>query len=143
MTDMVKVVHFESAVLPDSVFSNIRDEMRSVAERPDMKEAPHEKILKESLKSMTERVSDASIPVHAPVPIVSEPNTTPSSFPAYLLDDEDTTKAVEALLTITLEHGLDRAIAEAKRANHFVLDAFHDTLVEKFLPELQKRGMLD
>lgn len=140
---MVKVVHFESASLPDSVFSNIREEMRSVAERADMKEAPHEEVLKESLKSMTEKISEASTPSFAPSQTASEPSATASSLPAYLSDDEDAKKAVETLLTITLTHGLNRAIAEAKRANPFILDAFHDTLVEKFLPELKRRGMLD
>lgn len=142
LIDMVKVVHFEGGALPDSVFSNIREEMRSVASRPDMREAPHETILKESLKSITERIPEVSVPTpvaSTPVPV----QNSSSPLPSYLENDADATKSVTDLLEITWSHGLDRAIAEAKHAEPFILDAFHDALVEKLLPELRRRGMLN
>ena len=41
-----------------------------------------------------------------------------------------------------MHKGIEKAAAEAKKSNPYVLDAFHDALVEKLYPELQRRGVL-
>lgn len=46
------------------------------------------------------------------------------------------------LLALTLENGLEKGIAEAKKADPFILDLYHDTLQETLLRELGERNLL-
>ncbi len=61
---------------------------------------------------------------------------------------EDARKELEAklqiLVSIAFERGLVEAIKEARKANEpYLLDAFHDTLVDRLYDELVRRRKLD
>jgi len=54
----------------------------------------------------------------------------------------ETRLEVEYLLDVAFHHGIAKANTEAMKSSPFVIDAFHDALVGKLYPELQKRGIL-
>lgn len=102
-------------------------------------EAPPREILKQSLVSFAP----------PPHPSFQKGEGPPSSaasnsrLPSYLSAESPEVKAeVERLVTLALEEGLAPAIAAAAKKSPFVLDALHDALVDKLLPELEKRGAL-
>lgn len=71
--------------------------------------------------------------------------SAPSSLPSYLSDASANPRAVDEvqrLVRIVYEDKIEKAIAEAKKYPPFVLDALHDALVDKLIPEMKKRGML-
>ena len=47
------------------------------------------------------------------------------------------------LLDLAFHHGIEKANSEAKKSSPFIVDAFHDALVTKLYPELQKRGIVE
>ena len=51
-------------------------------------------------------------------------------------------KEVNRLIELVSEKGVKGAIAQAKNSNPFVLDAFHDALVDKLYEELKSRGLI-
>lgn len=156
---MVKVVHFgvPSGPAVESVFSQIGKEIESTASRPEMGEAPHETIVKESIRSIRERT-----PFHAETPIeepvmpseVAQPTQATHTqkdddggiFPVYLKDSDvsgaEAKQVVETLVHQVFEKGLDDTIRIAKKYPPFLEDAFHDALVDRLIPELKRRGIL-
>ena len=55
----------------------------------------------------------------------------------------ETKLAVEELLELSLHKGIEQGLKEARKAGPFMLDAFHDALIDKLYPELQKRGVVE
>lgn len=110
----------------------------TAAERPNERE-----VVLRSLENISSTVpaplaepSDAASSAAAPVP---------SSLPAYLSDASADPRAVEEvqrLVRMVYRDKIETAIAAAKKHPPFVLDALHDALVDKFIPEMKKRGML-
>ena len=49
---------------------------------------------------------------------------------------------IEKLLDLTFHEGVVKAIKEARKAPPFILDAFHDALVDKLYPLLQEKDLL-
>lgn len=65
-------------------------------------------------------------------------------FPEYFKNSSDDAKIqVEKLIDLTLHHGIEKAVKVAVKSNAFILDAFHDALMEKFHEELKKRKIID
>lgn len=56
---------------------------------------------------------------------------------------DDQVEIVNHLVSLIPEKGIKQAIAEAKKLNPFLLDAFHDALVDKLYEELTSRGLVD
>lgn len=123
-----------------------QDIARLTAEVGKRKESPdrassHE-VVKESLKAMA--------PVSVPPAIPPEENVAPtpqkaddSHLPSYLSrESPEVREEVERLVTLALEEGIDPAVREAAKKSPFLLDALHDALAEKLLPELERRGVL-
>lgn len=76
---------------------------------------------------------------------VSTPDVTESRLPVYMVGDQssDEVKAtVMSLLETTLKNGLLRGLRASRKYSPFVQDAFHDALIDKLLPELERRGFL-
>lgn len=144
---MVKVIHFDKGA--DNVFSRVEEEVKKTINRPEMKDATHETIVKESIKSVVESVPASSVdPTPSPLPIsTTTSNDDNSLLPSYLSSDDDSSKSqvkeiVEKLVKDVFTSGLENAIKSAKRYEPFVEDAFHDALIEKIVPELKKKGIL-
>lgn len=151
---MVKVVHFgASGPSAEGVFSQISKEVEAKSAMPEMQNIPHEVIVKETLKSIAERLPEqheTGIPTQPIATTPQEPavevqGAGKSTLPAYLNSDgeqEIERQAVEALIKQTFDKGLDEAIRAAKRYDPFIEDAFHDALTEQLVPELRRRGIL-
>lgn len=73
-----------------------------------------------------------------PVPVEDD-----KYLPDYLKSsDQGTKNAVEKLLEDTIRNGLASGINEARKMPPFILDAYHDALIDKLHEELKKRGMI-
>src|SRR3989344_7133277 len=151
---MVKIVHFDmpSGPVAEGVFSQIGKEIESTASRSTMDGAPHEEIVKESLKSLAERIPEMR---DAPAPASAAPQASKAAsekddgdaLPAYLNDaegaeGEEAKKAVGTLVHMVFTEGLDHAVRASKKYPPFLEDAFHDALVDRLVPGLKKRGVL-
>ena len=126
---------FEHSAL-EADMQRLMEEVRLQRERPEMRSAGDRKILKQSLQSVT-----GSAPL-APQAQGNAPGAQ-SPLPSYAAGAPPETKLeIEYLLDLAVHRGIEKAAAEAKKSNPYVLDAFHDALVEKLYPELQRRGVL-
>lgn len=56
--------------------------------------------------------------------------------------DPDSVAKVNDLIAQVSERGIARTIEEAKKQEPFILDAFHDALVDKLHEELKARGII-
>jgi len=80
-----------------------------------------------------------------PTPAVSPPRDrkTVISQQSYLDNlSPEMASEVNRLIELVPTKGLMAAIAEARNAEPFVLDAFHDALVDKLYDELKSRGII-
>jgi hypothetical protein len=118
------------------------------AESPENRNLSERELVKESLHSLVQSgeppISDLNSPVpSAPVPA---PASAPGGdfLPSYLSDnkDENIKKSVEHLLQIAVQDDIVKAVREAKKYPPFIEDSFHDALIDKFLPEMKKRGII-
>lgn len=72
--------------------------------------------------------------VPLPPPIVQKP---PSKAAVETKLTEETKKAIDELIVTAFTKGLDKAVHQAQKLNSpYLLDAFHDTLVDKLYNEL-------
>jgi hypothetical protein len=123
-------VNFEQVLETD--IQKLAIEVQKHRESPEMKSASDMEILKQAIKSVVP--SPASQPTS---------QTSNSPLPAYAQNaPTDTKLEIEYLLDLALKNGIQKAVHEAAKSNPFVLDAFHDALVEKLYPELQRRGIM-
>ncbi len=68
---------------------------------------------------------------------------TNDSLPSYAADaSEEVKKEVTTLINHTFEKGLLEGIREAKKKDPFILDMYHDALVEKLHEEMKRKGLL-
>ncbi len=100
---------------------------------PESKYLTGPEILKQSLRSLTI------------VPAGTTGNVSPVSLlPPYADDAPPEVKLeVEKLLEVALTKGVLKASEELRKADPFVIDAFHDALVGKLYPEFQRRKILE
>jgi hypothetical protein len=126
---------FEHAAL-DADIKRLALEVQRHQERPEMRGASGQEVLKQSIRSMVQSTpTDTSGQASAPA--------IDSPLPAYAQSAPAETKLeIEYLIDMAFHHGIEKANAEAKKSSPFVLDTFHDALVDKLYPEFQKRGIL-
>lgn len=103
---------------------------------------------RELVRQSLEKIS-SSVPVASTEPSSQSNGSTassePSALPSYLSDaaaDPHAVEEVQRLVRMVYQDKIEKAISEAKRHPAFVLDALHDALVDKLIPEMKKRGML-
>lgn len=125
---------FEHSALEADI-QRLAQEIQRHRERPELQGASEREIVKEAVRSV------------APTPAAPQPQpqapSSQSPLPQYAESASAETKLeIEYLLDVAFHHGIAKANAEAAKTNPFVLDAFHDALVGKLYPELQKRGIV-
>lgn len=135
---MVKVQNFNEGLEQD--FSRLTAEIkeqRALAE--EKKEKITERVIvKRSLEAITATV------VPPPVSVPSTPvQKVPSTLPDYTEGiDERVKTEIRDLINLVLKEDLGKALIEVRRHPPFVQDAFHDALVDKLFPELERRGIV-
>ena len=142
---MTKVKNFSENV--EKGLARLGHEVARQMELPDRAGLTEREIVKESLKSITQEETN---PPAAEVAISSTPVSAPVSVPAddflpnYLApgDSDRIRKSLEHLLQIAVSEDIEKAVSEARKYPPFIEDAFHDALIDKFLPELKKRGII-
>ncbi len=142
----MKVQNFSENL--EKSFARLGHEVAKRAELPESRNLSERELVKESLHSLVQpEVSPTDNPTN-PVPSVpiSAPVSVPSGdfLPSYLSDnkDESMKRSVEYLLQIATDDDVAKAVKEARRYPPFIEDAFHDALIDKFLPEMKKRGII-
>lgn len=115
----------------------------AIGERHLMEKAP----LPE--KEIVKKSFGIFVPPPAPAPAAAASQTEEKSespfLPQYLQDDgaePEVEKKIESLIDLALAKGLAEACNAARREKPFVMDAFHDALADKLIPELKKRGVI-
>ena len=73
-------------------------------------------------------------------PVASDTDDDSTSYLDNL--EPEQVEQVNALVDMVNNKGLRTAIAEAKKSEAFILDAFHDALVDKLHNELKERGII-
>ena len=113
-------------------------EIRRNRERPEMRNAAEQEIVKEAIRAFPEFKNQPQAAA-APQP----PAGAESPLPAYAQNAPAEVKLeIEYLLDIALKKGISPALAESQKSPAFVQDAFHDALAGKLYPELKKRGIV-
>ena len=139
---MTKVKNFSENV--EKGLARLGHEMAKHMESPDKAGLTEREIVKESLKSLArEEINLPAIEVAVPaIPVVSA--SADDFLPNYLTpgDSEGIKKSLEYLLQMAAGEDITKAVNEARKYPPFVEDAFHDALIDKFLPELKKRGII-
>ncbi|OHB25088.1 MAG: hypothetical protein A2542_00120 [Parcubacteria group bacterium RIFOXYD2_FULL_52_8] len=77
-------------------------------------------------------------------PAPTGPTVSTSKTATTYLDtlDDDTVAKINALIASVFEHGLEKTIKTVVEEDPFVLDAFHDALVDKLYDELKKHNVV-
>lgn len=140
---MTKVQNFSENL--ENSLVKLGHEVSKKLESVDNKDIEEKEILKRHFQIMASREERApsktreipSAPTASPIPASNE-----DFLPTYLSNNSDAKKTVEDLLQIAVSDDIEKAVREARKYPPFVEDAFHDALVEKFLPELKKRGII-
>jgi len=139
----MQIQNFHEALERD--LARLTAEIKVEQERSVGRELTEKEIVKRSIQSFA-----AAVPAATPSPgsvqsQSSDEKENVNLLPAYLKDKTDNRYVkleIEKLIDIVFHENLEKAIAESKRHPAFVQDAFHDSLVDKLLPELKKRGAI-
>lgn len=140
--NMVKIVHYE--LKPDD-FDKVLESVKNFRNRPEGRNLPEKEVIKETLKSLTTEVQlKQETAPQAPPPAPVHGTGTSIPLPSYLGDNtpKEIEEAVQKLVKIAIDDGLQKAVAAAKQSPPFIEDVFHDTLAEHLLPELKKRRVI-
>jgi hypothetical protein len=137
---------FETSL--ESDMQHLAAEIRGQRERPEMKDAAEQELVREAIRAFPEMKNQpqgtggaaASATQSAPA---SAPDNPASPLPAYAQHAPAEVKLeIEYLLDIALKKGIGPALTESQKSPAFVQDAFHDALAGRLYPELQKRGVV-
>jgi hypothetical protein len=130
--------NFEHKALEADI-ERLSREIKEKRNLPEYKELSDKELIKKSLESITNLTPSTSQPA-----VKNQSSTTSSQIlPNYLKDVPAETKLqVEELVDSLFHQGIEKVIARARRASPFILDAFHDALVDKLYEELKKRKLI-
>lgn len=118
---------------------SLQKELDARMEPRETEKLPGREVLKESLQSL-----GGTQPASAAAQKTSTSDEDEKVLlPSYLrAAPKDIKLSVERLLELSIHKGVVPALKEAKKGDAYILDAFHDALVERLYPELQKRGLV-
>lgn len=106
-------------------------------------ELPPREAFKQSLAAAVPPPLPADVPAETSVKAEASTKDDDARLPSYLSGESPEVKAeVTRLVTLAFQEGLAPAVAAAAKKSPFMLDALHDALADKLLPELEKRGII-
>ncbi len=125
----------------------ISGEIEKIKNSPEYKESLKEKEIsgKELVKQTLEPIirKDFSSDEKTPQSNANLSDYNSSFLPQYVKNaSSDIKNKIEELINFVFEHGVEKAVKEAKKEGPFFLDAFHDALADKLYEELKKRKLL-
>ncbi len=117
----------------------LSSEIKKHYERPESAGLSGQEIIKKSLQTAYPQPAPTKVQPAAGKQVLESENILPDYAKTA---PEEVKVKIEKLLEMTFRDGLEKAAAEAKKQDPFVLDAFHDSLVEKLYPILKQRGII-
>lgn len=137
---MVKVQDFSAEGFEKNI-QHAGERVRAYKENPSFREAPEREVVKKSFQL------GASPPLPPGVSQVAQDQDVQDSssfLPDYFLggDADGMREAVLRLAEIALHGDLEKSLKDARKLSPYLEDAFHDALVDKLVPEMQRRGLL-
>lgn len=138
----MQIKNFSESLEKDLV--RLHAEIETQRKLPEAEKMPEREIVKRSVEAYVEKAI-LSAPSPAISTVVSVSSQSQGALPRYLQEgdaSEEIKREVIKLVEIVLTNGMYAAIKEARNHSPFVQDAFHDALVDKLMPELQKRGVV-
>lgn len=122
--------------------ARLSEEVKNVQNRPEFQTAPAREVIKESMKIFAGNASSSGQQQRVATGAPTNDDDDPL-LPGYMKTETAETKLqVEHLLDLSLRGGFSQAFDEAKKHGGFMVDALHDALVDKVLPELEQRGLI-
>ena len=116
----------------ESDMRRLAAEVEKHRERPENRPLSDEELIRKSLETIQSAPRNAQ---------AADDSSSP--LPSYAQEVSAETKLeIEYLLDLAFHAGIEKANETAKSSSPFVLDAFHDALVGRLYPELQKRGIV-
>ncbi|MFA6135762.1 MAG: hypothetical protein WC705_00105 [Candidatus Paceibacterota bacterium] len=111
----------------------------------EVKGLSHKEIISDIIKERMSSLPPAQQPQTTQV--THEPKRDDSKDSSFMPDyasasDEKTKSRVYYLIEKTLEKGLTEGLKEAREQDPFILDLYHDSLVDKLSDEMKKRGLI-
>ncbi len=137
---------FEQSLETD--IQRLATEIKTQQERPEMKNAAEQELIKEAIRAFPEMKNQNEQPQAAGSTMTTTARDqltgNPSSpLPVYAQNAPAEIKLeIEYLLDIAFKKGIGTALTESQKSPAFVQDAFHDALAGRLYPELQKRGIV-
>ncbi|MEK7465444.1 MAG: hypothetical protein AAB631_01555 [Patescibacteria group bacterium] len=122
--------------------TRIKEDIAEQKSIPGNEQMEERELMRQSLEKMAAAVA---VPPAQEPPASSAPQADASSLPAYLSNasaDPRVKEEVQRLVNLAFSDHIEKAISEAKKHPPFVVDALHDALVDKLIPEMKRRGML-
>ena len=120
--------------------SHAIEQKRTILEREN-------KIVEE--KELVRSAVREMIPFQPPIAIPSKPQEPPSVEPSqkiatHYLDnlDEESHGKVQSLISETFDKGIKKTVPKLQYEEPFIIDAYHDALVDKLYLELKNRGII-
>lgn len=139
----------QTAPFEKSLEADIRQlatEIRNQQERPEMKDAAGQELVKEAIRAFPETRTRREVSTAAEVggaAASSAADDSASPLPAYAQGAPAEVKLeIEYLVDVALKEGIGAALDKSQKSPAFVQDAFHDALAGRLYSELQKRGMV-
>jgi hypothetical protein len=135
-----------STEVPTNSFEQEVSEIsKAIEARRDVIEKEHGIIEEKEIarEAIGEKLKEATPPSQSatqPPPQTVSPISLSESYLDTL--DETNAQKVVSLIEQMREKGIKKAVAEARENDPYVLDAFHDALVDKLYEELQERGYI-
>ncbi len=123
--------------IPERDIARLEEEVSRHARMPENKEREGRDVVRDAIQSLH---NEQELPQNAPDAARSAEQAV---LPPYAESaPAEVKQEIERLLQSVLDDGLEKAMRQARKESPFILDAFHDALVDNFYPILQQRGLV-
>lgn len=136
---MVKVMNFGSGFEED--LTRVAAHIETQRQNRTTEMSGDRELVRNSIEAVFSQKPQETPPPN-PIPNPSAQTTSTPVATTSVSSDPVAQKEVEQLVKLAFEKRIETAVREAEKKSPHVLDAFHDALVDQFLPELKKRGLL-
>ncbi|MBI2035568.1 MAG: hypothetical protein HYT12_02700 [Candidatus Liptonbacteria bacterium] len=127
-----------SESFPQEDIERIREKAEQLKKSAEFENAAPRDVVKESIKQVFGLPSQSASTIQAG-PI--NDHDEDKMLPEYMkTEPEEIKEEVEKLIHLALTKSIDESVHEAWRHGSFVVDALHDALTDKVMPQLEMQG---